>query len=306
MYTVRSRTGKLMARFPTKREAQIYASRLGSTRRRARSPGDQTEFMFGGEVRDVLGNVRPKGHVYPNGDWNCPFCGAAVMTPADERYRPCGACDKVHCQNPGCHANPHYPVERAREDVRRAEARKAEEREREETSRWREQHAAEQRKERETRQNEIIQEAKKRGACVRHALLNFPYQPPKFVKHRGPCPLERGAKSPATVAAIHAAARRSGVKIGHRATLRPHRSGARTLAQRAYTAVDRGLSHAARWIAGSPRDELHAMTMLLVRRGVKEPAAKAWSLQQRGVGLSELEFRLQTGERLSPKRHRSR
>lgn len=114
--------------------------------------------------------------------------------------------------------------------------------------------------------------------------------------------------SPATVAAIHAAARRAGVKIEHRATVRPHRSGARTLAQRAYGAVDRGLSRAAAWLARSPtkRDELHRMTMLLVRHGAKKPAARARSLQQSGMGLAELEFRLRAGERMSPKRSRGR
>lgn len=159
----------------------------------ARSPGDQTELMFGGSVTDVLGNVRPKGHVYPGGDWNCPFCGSAVLTPNDERYRPCGVrgCTTVHCQNPACHANIHYDVERARANVAKDEARKGEEREREQNRVWQQRYAEEQRLERETKQNEIIQEAKKRGACVRHALLGFPYQKAKFVKHRGPCPLER-------------------------------------------------------------------------------------------------------------------
>jgi hypothetical protein len=48
------------------------------------------------------------------------------------------------------------------------------------------------------------------------------------------------------------------------------------------------------------RDELHAMTKLLVRRGVPDPAARAWSCQERGMSLPELEFRLGAGERLSP------
>jgi hypothetical protein len=303
MYAVRSKFGRVIRRFATRREAEMFIRRAKT----ARSPGDQTELMFGGAVTDVLGNVRPKGHVYPNGDWNCPFCGAAVLTPNDERYRPCRACTGVHCQNPACHANPHYPVERAREDVHRAEARKAEEREREETSRLREQYAEEQRKERETKQNEIVQEAKRRGACVRHALLGFPYQKPKFVKHRGPCPLER-SKSPATVAAIHAAARRAGVKIERKPRLFREPSTP-TFKQRAYRVVDRGLSRAMDWFARSPmhpRDELHKMTMLLIRTGVKDPAARAWALQQRGVGLYELEFRLRAGEPMrSPRRNRS-
>jgi hypothetical protein len=52
------------------------------------------------------------------------------------------------------------------------------------------------------------------------------------------------------------------------------------------------------------RDELHAMTMVLVRQGIKDPAAKAWRYQQHGVSLPELEFRLQAGERMSPRRKR--
>jgi len=54
----------------------------------------------------------------------------------------------------------------------------------------------------------------------------------------------------------------------------------------------------------NPRDELHRMTMLLVRRGVPDPAARAWKYQQRGMGLGELEFRLRAGERMSPRRKR--
>ena len=54
---------------------------------------------------------------------------------------------------------------------------------------------------------------------------------------------------------------------------------------------------------GEARDELHKMTMLLVRSGSKNPAVKAWELQNKGVSLPELEFRLSAGERLSsPKR----
>ena len=190
MYTVRSSSGRVLRRFVMRRDAEAFVRAAGRmSSHRSRSPGDQTELMFGGSVVDVLGNVRPKGHAYPGGDWNCPFCGAAVLTPNDERYRPCTYCKEVHCQNPACHANPHYPVERARANVAKDEARKAEEQEREKNRVWRQNYAEEQRKERETTTNEIIREAEKRGACVRHALLGFPYQKAKFVKHRGPCPL---------------------------------------------------------------------------------------------------------------------
>jgi hypothetical protein len=54
----------------------------------------------------------------------------------------------------------------------------------------------------------------------------------------------------------------------------------------------------------NPRDELHAMTTLLVRRGVKDPAARAWAYQKSGLSLPELEFRLDAGERMSPSRWR--
>ena len=189
MYAVRSRSGRVLRRFATRGEAERFVRR-GRT---AHSPGEQLGFAPHGRITDVLGNTRPIEHIYENGDWNCPFCMAAVLTPNDERYRQCGVrgCDKIHCQNPACHANIHFSVERAREQEVAAAARRTEEEERARNREWQKNYAEEQRKERETQRNAIINEADRRGACPRHALLGFPYQKPKYVKHRGACPLGR-------------------------------------------------------------------------------------------------------------------
>jgi hypothetical protein len=150
-------------------------------RRDPGNPDDQLPLPFGGLVKDVLGRSRPKGKVWPDGSYNCPFCFAAV--PGGET-----------CPNPACFANPRYPVARAREELALAEAREREKEARAKHQEWQNRYYEEQRQERAKREQEILSEARERGACIRcldvkSALYG---RKPKFVKHRGTCPKERG------------------------------------------------------------------------------------------------------------------
>lgn len=148
--------------------------------------------MIPEHVTDVLGNVRPVKHAWPDGSWECPFCGYGY----DPKRGPCKGraagyhtdCGTgQHCQNPACFANPHYPVDRARQELAAHERRKAEE-----AARLRDLESARKRAESERaalaqKLAEIRVEAEQRGACVRCALADAPYRV-KFVKHRTVCP----------------------------------------------------------------------------------------------------------------------
>jgi uncharacterized protein YeaO (DUF488 family) len=96
-----------------------------------------------------------------------------------------------HCQNPACFANPHYPVERAREAMAAEERRQAEAASRAEIAEFRKRYAEEQAAERRAKIEAIRKEALSRGACVQCALKDAPYCTPKYIKHRTRCPLSR-------------------------------------------------------------------------------------------------------------------
>lgn len=147
------------------------------------------------QITDVLGRTRAVAHSWPDGSWECPFCAYAYDPKrgkcrgrAAGYHTDCG--EGEHCQNPACFANPHYPVERAREALTTDERRK-----KEEAARIRDAESARRRAEqdREVRVAKIAAiraEAEQGGACVRCALKDAPYRT-KFVKHRRKCPLER-------------------------------------------------------------------------------------------------------------------
>ena len=148
-------------------------------------------------ITDVLGRVRPVDKVYPAGEWNCPFCWAAVSPERDAcRGRAGGyAADcsgETHCPNPACLANPHYPVARAREELAAAEAKAEEDRQRAEIHRGVMARAEEARQARTAHQAEVRARAEERGACVSCALhsLRFGSAEAKFTRHRSPgaCP----------------------------------------------------------------------------------------------------------------------
>ena len=151
------------------------------------------------QITDVLGRVRTVEKIYEDGAWNCPFCTAAV-SPARDACHPglgyavyCGGA--VHCPNPACFANPHYPVDRARKELAAAAERRAqEERQRKEVNEWSRKRAEEDRQARVALSEMIKEEAKTRGACVGCALwsLRFGASVAKFTRHRKPGTCPRG------------------------------------------------------------------------------------------------------------------
>lgn len=147
------------------------------------------------QITDVLGRVRDVQRTWPNGSWECPFCCSAVDPERDRcrgtvhGYR--NDCDgALHCQNPACFANPHYPVERAREVLATEERKRAEEARRLVDRAWAKKYAEGQAQARAEKIRSIQKEAQARGACIRCALKDAPYRESKFIKHRTRCPLE--------------------------------------------------------------------------------------------------------------------
>ena len=132
-------------------------------------------------ITDVMGRSRPVDRVYDDGSWNCPFCFSAVRL------------SEGWCHGPGCFANPSYPVDRAREELKKAEARDREDAQRKANHAFAMKRAEEDRQARAAHVEGIRQEAQERGACVRCALhsVRFGGMLAKFTKHRGACPLER-------------------------------------------------------------------------------------------------------------------
>lgn len=135
------------------------------------------------QITDV-GRVRDVKHTWSEGAWECPFCFSGY----DPSRGPCRGqaqgyredCGKgEHCQNPACFANPHYPVERAREAMAAEERRRAEEASRAEIAEFRKRYAEEQAAERRAKTEAIRKEAESRGACIRCALKRRTLSHPK-------------------------------------------------------------------------------------------------------------------------------
>src|SRR3954468_16790345 len=122
------------------------------------------------EITDVLGRTRAVEKVFPAGEWNCPFCMAAVNPAQPCRGYAAGCAHPAHCSNPACFANPHYPVERAREQLAEAQAREREEARRKSVHEWAMKRAEEDRQARAAATESLRQVAIKIGACVRCAL----------------------------------------------------------------------------------------------------------------------------------------
>ena len=154
-------------------------------------------------VTDVLGKTLPVTHTWPDGSWECPHCCTAYSPkqgPCRGRaigYRTDCASDAlpieqrgVHCQNPACFANPHYPVEDARVRLAEHARREAEDAARQRNHESAMKRIAEGKIARDVRLAEIRAEAIERGCCVRCALKDAPYRV-KYVKHRVKCPLEK-------------------------------------------------------------------------------------------------------------------
>jgi len=154
-------------------------------------------------ITDVLGTTLPVKLSWLDGSWECPHCSYGydpARGPCKGRaqgYRTdCTSAELpveqrgVHCQNPACFANPHYPVEEARKRIDEHNRRKAEETSRQRNHEWAAQQREQGRIARVARLAEIRTEAIGKGCCVRCALKDAPYRV-KYVKHRVKCPLGR-------------------------------------------------------------------------------------------------------------------
>jgi hypothetical protein len=159
-----------------------------STRKRRRSRlrrrygrMTQMDLPFNRSITNVLGESRQIEKVWPGGAYTCPFCASTA--------------EPTGCKNPACSAgewalsSPHAARAHFEERQRQAEERKKEEVDREERSRIQKNYFEESRREATQERENVIQEANRRGACVRCALEKS--YAPKFVKHRGTCPKER-------------------------------------------------------------------------------------------------------------------
>lgn len=151
------------------------------------------------QITDVLGRVRDVKHTWPDGSWECPFCFSAYdpsrglcRGQAQGYSEDCGIGE--HCQNPACFANPHYPIERAREAMAAEERRQAELASRAEIAEFRKRYAEEQAAERREKIAAIHKEAESRGTLcavcsqrrtlshteVHSASHSLPAEPLKF------------------------------------------------------------------------------------------------------------------------------
>lgn len=135
-----------------------------------------------GTIRDVLGRERPIARIYPDGSFDCPFCFAAALAPAERCVNPWCPASQAAIENPSCAPRFREQVEAAeRQEAeaaqRRADSAQALERIEEERARCAEARAA------------VVAEAEERGACIRCATADA-YRP-RFVRHRKACPRAR-------------------------------------------------------------------------------------------------------------------
>lgn len=132
------------------------------------------------EVADVLGRVRLVKQTYPEGSYECPFCGYPVIIKIGE---------PALCDHGWCTANPAMPVAAAQkivDDLAKARAEtEARNAEHERRMNWIES----ERMARQTRINEEIRVAREDGYCLA-CLYKGPGGKVKHVRHKRPenCP----------------------------------------------------------------------------------------------------------------------
>lgn len=128
-------------------------------------------------VTSILGEQR-EAKLYPDGGWNCPFCGGAVSPDDPERDGRC-------CGNPACPAGRYATVEAAEEQQRRQQRQADLDRRHESMRRYL---AESRRREAEERERRLV-EAREHGYCP-VCILGYHG---KKVRHRRPenCPRPR-------------------------------------------------------------------------------------------------------------------
>lgn len=136
-------------------------------------------------MKDLLGREREIEKTYEDGSFNCPFCHAAVLAPAERCDNPACPASTHAFENPGCEK--HF-----REAIEREERRQAAE------ATWRRnqqlamERVAEEHEARRRREHEAMEEARRRGACILCVSKDLSVgREPKFIKHRNGCPRRR-------------------------------------------------------------------------------------------------------------------
>lgn len=152
----------------------------------AQAATDAALAAFAVTVVDCLGRMRAPAKLFPDGSYNCPFCGYSVRGGSEEAKA-------QRCQNPACFARlTPYPAELAQEHLAAEAARKKSETDRIAQAREASERAAQREREEQARTAEILAEAERRGACKTCALHSARYGlAPKYTKHKKACPRAR-------------------------------------------------------------------------------------------------------------------
>ena len=128
-------------------------------------------------ITTVLGDSRPASRYYEDGSFDCPYCWAAVISPA------------TTCPNPGCESSPYWTPEKLAASRAKDEAKRIEEAQRKRNHEWAMERIQEDKRTRAAWREEQIEIAKVKGTCLRCLIDN--YDRVKFIKHRGICPKSR-------------------------------------------------------------------------------------------------------------------
>lgn len=152
-------------------------------------------------VTIAIGQSRPVARAYPDGTYECPWCHNPVFSqegwgeapergdyPRYERE----AYDANLCPNPACPANPLATAEGAQAILARWQAAADERAAQERRAASFRQAADEAEQRRVDRWREVRREAEERGACMT-CLRKSPWEfgTPRYVRHRGECPVQR-------------------------------------------------------------------------------------------------------------------
>lgn len=129
------------------------------------------------QVATVLGDTRQVVRWYPDGSCDCPWCNHPVVAPA------------TRCENPGCDAFPGWSPSALAEHRAKRTLAEAEEARRRRNHAMAMERIVEEREHHEAWQAEQVDEARRRGACVR-CLFQSGHERAKFIRHRGTCPKE--------------------------------------------------------------------------------------------------------------------
>lgn len=135
-------------------------------------------------VHTVLGDERPATRTYEDGSIDCPYCSNAIAVGRDDQHLSAGT-----CPNPWCDASPVWNPDalQARRDKLAQQRLDAERRQRDHQAAMA--RIAEDQREYFAWQQAQMEEARRRGCCLR-CLFTRGYRQARFVRHRKACPKE--------------------------------------------------------------------------------------------------------------------